>query len=310
MDIVFFASSAFALKPLERLIASGQRILCVVTQPDRAKGRGLALASTPVKEIAQDYHLKIYQPEELNVKETIEFLKDLKAELFIVVAYGKIFCKELLEIPKLFSINLHASLLPKYRGAAPINWAIINGEKESGVSVIKMNERMDAGEIILQERIAVDILDTNLSLTEKLSDLGAQALLTSIDLILNKQYSLIPQDEKKATYAPLLKKEDGKIRWFMPAEKIYNLVRGCQVWPGAFSRINNKIVKIWKAKVNHEDFSAQPGTILRADENGILVKTGAGNLVVEELQIESAKKMRAADFLRGHKLKPQDKFHD
>ncbi|MCM8771228.1 MAG: methionyl-tRNA formyltransferase, partial [Candidatus Omnitrophica bacterium] len=207
------------------------------------------------------------------------------------------------------AINLHASLLPKYRGAAPINWAIIKGEKETGISIIKMNQYMDAGEIILQKKIPIDNTDTNITLSQKLSHLGSEMLLEAIDLIANNKYNLVPQDEAVVSFAPLLKKEDGLIDWKKPARDIYNLIRGCLVWPGAFTHYKNKILKIWEAVVNHQMVSeAEPGTIINLSKEGILVKTGQQNLLIIKLQLESGKAMSAYDFLQGHKLNIGDKF--
>ncbi|MCM8763210.1 MAG: methionyl-tRNA formyltransferase [Candidatus Omnitrophica bacterium] len=309
MDIVFFGSSRFAVEPLNKLLSSENKIVCVVTQPDQKQGRGLKLSFTPIKEMAIKNNLNFYQPQDLASSKTIDFLKKLSADLFVVVAYGKILPQKLLDVPKIFAINLHASLLPKYRGAAPINWAIIKGEKETGISIIKMNQYMDAGEIILQKKIPIDNTDTNITLSQKLSHLGSEMLLEAIDLIANNKYNLVPQDEAVVSFAPLLKKEDGLIDWKKPARDIYNLIRGCLVWPGAFTHYKNKILKIWEAVVNHQMVSeAEPGTIINLSKEGILVKTGQQNLLIIKLQLESGKAMSAYDFLQGHKLNIGDKF--
>lgn len=231
MNIIFLGSAQFAVPSLKILLSTNHRISCVVTQPDRQKGRGLSIAGTPVKTTASEAGLKLYQPKDVNTPEAIKILKNLNPDLLVVIAYGQILSQEILNIPKLFAVNLHASILPKYRGAAPINRAIINGESATGVTIIKMVRQMDAGPVILQKAVDISETDTSVTLEEKLSDIGAHLLLQSLKLIENGEYKLIPQDEAKVIFAPKLKKEDGLIKWDKPAQDIYNLIRGCIVWP-------------------------------------------------------------------------------
>jgi len=249
MNIVFFGSSRFAAPVLEALLTSRHKVTCVLTQPDRPKGRGLHFAGTVMKTIASESGIRIYQPYNVNDSDTIKFLKGLNPDLFVVIAYGQILSSAILSIPKAFSINLHASLLPKYRGAAPINWALIKGEKITGITVMKMTEEMDAGPIIQQKEIEISNLDTSITLEDKLSHFAAQLLLTSLHSIEDNNYNLVPQDENNVSFAPKLKKEDGRIDWNKPACDIYNLIRGCISWPGAFTYYKGKLLKIYKARV-------------------------------------------------------------
>jgi methionyl-tRNA formyltransferase len=309
MNIVFLGSADFAVPSLKLLLTTDHKISCVVTQPDRQKGRGLSVAGTAVKTVALEEDLQIYQPEDINAAGTITLLKKLNPELFVVIAYGQILSEELLDIPEIFAINLHASILPRYRGAAPINWAIINGESTTGVTVIKMTRQMDAGPIILQKEIGISTDDTSVTLEERLSGIGAHLLLQAIKLIETGKYDLVPQDEEGVVFAPKLKKEDGLIKWDKPAQDIYNLIRGYIPWPGAFTYYQGKLLKIYKARVSSrvlEFASSNPGEILEASKEGIAVFTGKGNIIIEELQIEGKRRMAAGDFIAGYKILPRE----
>lgn len=305
MNIVFFGSSKFAAFSLKALLASKHKVVCVVTQPDKPKGRGLHFAGTVIKTIALDSGIKIYQPDNVNDADTVGLLKDLKPDLFVVIAYGQILAQKILDIPKILPINVHASLLPKYRGAAPINWAIIKGEKRTGITIIKMTKEMDAGRIILQKEIEINDFDTAIRLEDKLSNSAAELLLAALSSIEDNNYNLQPQDEGKVSFAPKLKKEDGRIDWEKPAQDIYNLIRGCINWPGAFTYYNHKLLKIYKAKVfpcTQPSDSPLPGSILDVSKEGITVVTGQDKLIIQELQIEGKRRMRAQDFIAGHKI--------
>ncbi len=305
MNIVFFGSDSFAVKPLGALTKAGYKISCVVTQPDRKKGRGLKLEGTPVKICAKGAGLMIYQPPCVNSTEALDFLKNLNPDLFIVIAYGQLLSQGLLDLPKTFCINAHASILPKYRGAAPINWAIIKGEKSSGVTVIKIISKMDAGPIISQKEAPISDDDTAITLQDKLSALAAQLLLDSLAVIENKSFKLVPQDEFRVSYAPKLKKSDGLIDWSQNAGDIYNLVRGCFDWPGAFTYYRGKILKINKAGVflaGPNGIKSSAGTITEVSNNGIRVATGKGVLIIEELQLEGKRRLRAEEFIAGQRI--------
>jgi methionyl-tRNA formyltransferase len=309
MNIVFFGSSHFAVPSLEALIRSGHKILCVVTQPDRKKGRGLHLEGTAVKQVASGAGLKTYQPQNINTAEVTGFLKTLNADLFSIISYGQILSQEILDTPKLFAINAHASLLPQYRGAAPINWALINGEKTSGVTIMKMERKMDTGPIIAQETVDIKDQDTAVTLEDKLSKAAGKLLIDTLVKISAGQYDLTPQDETKASLAPKLKKEDGLIDWHEPASKIRNLIKGCLDWPGAFTHHKGKLLKIFKSRVVRLPEAVArgaPGQIIEISKQGIVVATGDGDLLVEALQIQGKRIMTASQFLAGHKISPGD----
>lgn len=307
MKIVFFGSSDFAVPALKTLLSARKDIACVVTQPDKEKGRGLHLEGTAVKSFACASGLKLFQPPKINTQEAIDFLRGLAADLFIVVSYGQILSEEVLNIPKIFALNIHASLLPKYRGAACINWAMIKGEKVTGVTAMKMVKKMDAGPVIIQECMDIEATDTAATLKTKLSELAAALLMASLKAIENNDYRLIAQDEKEASLAPKLKKEDGLINWARPAQEIQNLIRGCLEWPGAFTYYHGKMLKIYKASVSSQvlgSASSNPGEILKASREGIVVFTGKGNIIIEELQIEGKTRMKVGEFIAGHKILP------
>ncbi len=305
MNIVFFGSSNFAVPSLKVLLEAGYKVSCVVTQPDRQKGRGLALTATVIKSVALEFGLKVYQPQKANTLETIKFLKDLCPDLFVVISYGQILPQKILDIPRIFSMNVHGSLLPKYRGAAPINWAIINGESTSGITVIKMVREMDAGPIILQKKVDINDNDTSITLEDKLSHIAAELLPGLIKSIEDGNYNLTPQEEDNVSFAPKLKKQDGLIFCNKPAQDIYNLIRGCFGWPSAFTYYNGKLLKIYKAKVikppSHQA-TKPPGEIVQVSQEGVVVATGKDNLIIEELQIEGKRRMGAEEFIAGHKI--------
>ncbi|MDP8230844.1 MAG: methionyl-tRNA formyltransferase [Candidatus Gorgyraea atricola] len=292
MKIVFFGSSEFAVPVLE-----GLDVALVVTQPDRKKGRSQKISSTAVKIKADELKIKTFQSEDVNSKESIEYLKGLGADLFIVVSFGQILSRELLDVPKLYALNVHASLLPKYRGAAPINWAIANAEKETGITIIKMNEKMDEGDIVLKEAVSINKDEDATQLSKKLSKKGAEVLLKC----LGSSIDFEKQDSSKATYAPKLKKEDGLIDWNWSAEKIYNRIRAFVPWPGCFTHLDKKILKIYKASVRSESSDKKPGTILEITKEYISVGTGKGILNIKELQLESKRRMNVEEFIAGHK---------
>lgn len=301
MKIVFFGTSQFAVPGLKRLIASRYSVIAVVTQPDRKQGRRLKTAASPVKEIALDNNKKIFQPETLS-DDFIGDLKTLSPDLFIVIAYGHILKKDILEIPRYYALNLHASLLPKYRGAAPINWAILKGDKKTGVTIIKMNEHMDRGDIIARAEEKIEDNDTSLSLREKLSHTGADLLLRTVSLIENKKEKFEKQNEKYATYARKLTKEDGLIDWSKTAIEVHNKVRGTIPWPGAYTSFEGKTLKILKTEVL-DITRCNPGEVIKAEGSEFIIGTNKGAIKILELQPEAGKRMDTSSFLRGHKLK-------
>ncbi|MFH1062330.1 MAG: methionyl-tRNA formyltransferase [Candidatus Omnitrophota bacterium] len=309
MKIVFFGSSDFSLASLNALIKN-QEVVAVYTQPDRKKGRNLMLSKTPVKIFAQEHNLPVFQPEAVSDPATIEQLKSFNPDLFVVVSFGQKLSKQVLDIPKQFCLNVHSSLLPKWRGAAPINYAIINGDKLSGVTIIKMNERMDGGDMLLSQTIEINDADA-VELLPKLAVLGAKALLESIEQIEKNQVKFVPQDPAKVTVAGKLKKEHGLINWQDNAVSIHNKVRGLLPWPCAFTHYQGKLLKILKTKILDVDPQIPdyktPGVILKIEKHaGIAVKTGKQSLLIENLQLEGKKAMSAYDFVIGHNLKTGD----
>jgi methionyl-tRNA formyltransferase len=311
MEIIFFGTAEFAIPAFKALLASKHKVVALVTQPDRKRGRNLKIQPPPAKVLAETHGIPVYQPEDASSGEAIEYMKKLGADLFVVIAFGQILKRQALAIPKISAINLHGSLLPRYRGAAPTNWAIINGDKMSGVTIIRMSERMDEGDIILKREVAVDAEDTNITLNETLSALGAETLIEAIELIESGRAAFQPQDKAQVTIAPKLKKEDGIIDWAKPSEVIHNRVRGLLPWPGAYTSGLGKILKILNTELTSypPKDGSKPGEILDIIKGkGIVVNTGSGAIVIKYLQLEGGKALDADSFLRGHKLGIGDIF--
>ncbi|GAW91424.1 methionyl-tRNA formyltransferase [Calderihabitans maritimus] len=309
MRVVFMGTPDFAVPSLQALQESKHEIVGVVTQPDRPRGRGRKLAAQPVKELALKYKLPVIQPEKVGSEETIETLKQWNPQLIVVVAFGQILPLKVLQLPPAGCINVHASLLPKYRGAAPIHRAIINGEKETGITTMFMDEGLDTGDIILQEAIPIPAQATAGEIHDRLATLGAEVLLRSITLIEEGRAPRIPQDESQATYAPPLTRRDELIDWHRRAEEIVNQVRGMNPWPGAYTTFrDNEILKIWRAEVIERPSGRRkviPGQLIGIEERGFIVATGHdGSVMVTEVQRRGKKKMPAADFLRGCRMEP------
>ncbi|WP_028842252.1 methionyl-tRNA formyltransferase [Thermodesulfovibrio yellowstonii] len=296
--IIFFGTPEFAVPSLKALISRGEKILLVVTQPDKPKGRGKNLQAPEIKKVALQYELPLCQPEKIKDDNFIKKLKSLNPEFAIVVAYGKILPKEILEIPKHGCINLHASLLPKYRGAAPIQWALINGEKITGVTTMIIDEGLDTGPILLQKEISINDEDNAETLSEKLSVVGAELIIETIDKMRKGIITPKPQTGE-ITYAPQLKKDDGKINWNNSAKKIFNLVRGTYPWPCAYSFLKDERVKIIKTEVL--EGNAAPGLIIKA-KNELIVGTQEGLLRILLIQPEGKKIMTAKEFISGRKI--------
>lgn len=305
MKIVFFGSSHFAVPALRALIKSPHKVVCVVTQPDKKKGRHLRICGTDVKDTALAAKLKVFQPENIKSRESVDFLKKLDADLFVIVAYGQILSQEVLDIPKIMPVNIHASLLPRYRGPAPINWAVINADKKTGVSIMFVSLRTDSGPVIAQKEMKIEDEDTAETLEGKLCLLGAGLLMETLKLIDERDYRLIEQDEDKVLLAPKLKREDGLIDWSVQASAIHNQVRGVLPWPGAFTFFRGKMLKIFQTEVlpvfpGHKPV---PGEVVRADKHGIIVSCGRGYLSIKNLQLEAGKRMSAHSFFVGHRIK-------
>lgn len=308
MKIVFMGTPEFAVPTLKALFQSGHSILSVVTQPDRPKGRGQESQFPPVKQFALENGLAVLQPEKANVPEFVEILRQQAPDVIVVVAFGQILSSKMLAIPRDYCVNLHASLLPKYRGAAPINWAIMNGETETGVTAMKMDVGMDTGDMLLTRKIFIKDSDTARTLHDTLSQEGAALVLETILLLERQGLTPVPQDNLLATYAPKLKKEDGLIQWNTPAAKIKNLVRGLEPWPGAYAFYKSKRLKICAVEISAGEPTDVPGTLLRLSDYGIEVGAGDGRVIVTELQPEGKKRMSAMDFLRGNAMSKGDCF--
>ena len=299
MRIVFFGTPLFAVPSLKALIQAGEEISAVVTQPDRKKGRGHLLSQSPVKQLAVKNGINVLQPEKMNDVAFLNELLSIKPELIVVVAYGKILTEEILRLPQLGCINVHASLLPKYRGAAPIAWAIINGEKKTGITTMLMDKGLDTGDILLQEELQIRDDDTTETLSIRLSELGASLLLKTISGI--KDGSLKPQKQSGgAAYAPIIKKEDGLVNWSKTAAELSNFVRGMHPWPGAYCYLNGEMIKL--IGVKSIAGSGMAGRIEKAHNGEFIAGTGSGLLSIVELQPQNKKVMPASAFLQGRNI--------
>jgi methionyl-tRNA formyltransferase len=314
MRLVFMGTPQFALPSLERLLASDHQVMAVVTRPDRPRGRGLKEMPPPVKVAAQRAGLPVFQPEKLRDPEFVARLSQLQADLFVVVAF-RILPREVFAMPPRGTIDLHPSLLPQYRGAAPINWAIINGETETGVSVFFIGEKIDAGELILQRKIPIEPQETAGELSEKLSRAGAEALLEAVDAIAADAVEPCGQTDETPSAAPKISREDGRIQWDRTALQIKNLIRGLNPKPGAYASLGGRTVKVFQAETAGPAVAgAEPGQIVGADpREGFFVNTADGRLQLFEVQVEGKRRMDWAEFLRGfqlrgHRLRAGDRF--
>jgi len=303
MTIIFFGSDEFAAAHLEKLSSARHKILAVVTQPDKARGRHLKISELPVKEVALRYGYPVLQPGKITDKEFSVQLKDFAADIFVVIAYGKILPVDVLSVPRKFCINVHASLLPKYRGASPIHWAVINGDETTGVTIIKMNSQLDAGEIICQDEVPITAEDTTVTLKRKLTETGRQLLIKTLAAIEAGTFSCRAQEESSATYVAKLTKELGLIDWAKPAAETHNLVRGLQPWPGAYTFCQQKVLKILETNVAESQApAASPGQVVKIGKEGFDVVTGRGILRVCTVHPESAKPMSAHSFILGQRI--------
>ncbi len=300
--IVFFGTPAFALPSLERLIEGPDEVVGVVTQPDRERGRGQKKSPSPVKEVALQKGLSLYQPERVKEASFLAGIEALAPDLFVVVAFGQILPKALLEVPTFGTINVHGSLLPKYRGAAPIAWAILRGEEKTGITTMLMDEGMDTGDILLQAEVPIEKEDTSETLSRKLSVLGGELLMVTIEKLKAGRIAPQPQDHTKASYAPPLKKGDGQIDWKRSAEEIDLQIRAFNPWPGAFTRWEKGLVKILRGEVRKGTSPVAPGVVLWIGADFIEVGTGEGSLRIRELQPEGKRRMSVRDFISGHRI--------
>ncbi|MEA1963631.1 MAG: methionyl-tRNA formyltransferase [Candidatus Aerophobetes bacterium] len=309
MGILFMGTPQCSCPLLKELIEKEQ-VVGVITQPDRQRGRGKKISPSPVKALAKRKGIVTYQPEDVNSPSFISQMKDKSPDIIVVVAFGKILSSEFLSIPKICALNVHPSLLPQYRGPAPIPWAIIKGEKETGITIHKIEKEVDKGKIILQNKLSIDLFDTIKDLETKFSLRGATLLIKAINMIKNGSVKYIAQDEKRASYAPRIKGKDAKIDWNRPSLKIHNLVRGLNPYYGAFTFVKirrEKVkMKIWQTEPLEEDLrgDSQPGEIIRIYKGkGFSVKGGKGSLLIKEVQIPSRKSISGYDFIKGYHIK-------
>lgn len=303
MKIIFFGTSEFAIPALEALLKSSHQVKSVVTQPRRQRGRGLKLLPTPVEECAKVHQLKLLQFEDINSEEALEAIGRENARVFVVVAFGQILSRQLMAIPGLYSVNIHASLLPQYRGPAPIQRAIINGDIRTGVTIMCISESLDKGDIIAQQKTAIGKDEDSASLSNRLAVLGSELLIKTLDDIESGSAEFKPQDESRATYAAKIRKEDGLIDWNKNGLSIRNLIRGCYPWPSAYTYLDKKLLKIPEAEMAPEVKGAKAGSVISADEKGILVACRKSALLIKRLQLEGKRELTAAEFLRGRPLK-------
>ena len=302
--IVFMGTPGFAVPALKGLCHSGHRVLQVVTQPDRPKGRGKSVVFPPVKAAAMELGCSILQPQSVRTPDFCDAMTALDPDLLVVAAYGHVLPQRILSIPKHGALNIHASLLPKYRGPAPIQWAVINREKETGVTLMLMDKGLDTGDMLLSASVPILSDDTSGSLHDRLALLGADLLIQTLNYYEVHRKSATPQIHEQSSYAPLLRKEDGHLDWRQPADELEALIRGLTPWPGAFCFYNGKRIKIYRACLKPGVTLESPGTVLKGFSNELTVATGRHLLVIQELQGDSGKRLSVQDFLRGHPILP------
>ena len=308
MRVIFMGTPDFSVGTLEALIRAGHQVVLAVTQPDKPRGRGGKMQFPPVKETALEHGIPVFQPRKVREPENIEELKKYQADVIVVVAFGQILPREILELTPYGCINVHASLLPSYRGAAPIQWAVINGETVSGVTTMQMDEGLDTGDMLLKTEVPLEPEETGGSLHDKLAAAGASLCVRTLKALEEGTVTPKKQGESPTAYASMLKKEMGEIRWEEPAISIERLIRGLNPWPSAYTGWQDKTMKIWEAEVLEEDSGQEPGTVVRVDKDGFLVQTGKGLLKVTALQIPGKKRMEADAFLRGYSMEPGEKL--
>jgi len=302
MVLIFLGTPAFAVPTLHRIVDAGHRVSAVFTQPDRPKGRGGQLTASPVKEAALRLGLPVHQPERIRRPEVVEQLKQMNPDAMVVVGYGQIIPQAIIDIPRLGILNVHASLLPKYRGAAPIQWAVANGETRTGVTTMRIDAGLDTGDMLLKWETEIGLEEDALELGARLAQAGAQLLVET----LRDNPTPVKQDPSEATLAPILKKEDGEIDWNWPASKIFNRSRGLLPWPGAYSFFRGQLFHIWRSRVSGEALQGQPGLMSAMDKRLLIACGDRTELELIEVQVEGRKRMSAAAFMNGHHLKDDE----
>ena len=300
--IIFMGTPDFAVPSLAALISGPDQIIAVVTQPDRPKGRSRKPSAPPIKVLAKGHHLEVLQPDKIKTKQFTHTLQHLRPDIIVVAAYGRILPPQILSLPRHGCINVHGSLLPRHRGAAPIQWSIIKGDPRVGVTIIQMDEGMDTGDILYKASITPETDETAGTLYPKLAELGSQALMETLDQLRTQRLSVTTQDNDLATAAPMFAKNDGLIDWNTPAQQLDCLIRGLDPWPTVFCNIKGKKLQLYAPEVIHQDSSQKPGILLRADRTGLLVSTSHSCLLIREVKPEGKKRMDVADFLNGYPL--------
>ena len=312
MKIVYMGTPDFAVAPLEAILKAGHEVTAVVTQPDRQKGRGREMQYSPVKECALSYGIPVLQPLKIKEKDAVEELRKYPADIFVVAAFGQLLSEEILNMPRFGCINIHASLLPAYRGAAPIQWCVINGEEKTGVTIMQMAKGMDTGDILLQKEVVLDEKETGGSLFDRLMETGAELIVEALPKIEAGELIPVVQKEELATYAGKITKDMGNIDFTKAAVTIERLIRGLNPWPSAFTHYKGKILKIWEADVVSECVNAEnpvPGTVIAMDKESFTLATGEGALRIRSLQPEGKKRMSCAEFMRGYEVKVGEALH-
>ncbi len=304
MKVVYMGTPDFAVAPLEAIIQAGHQVTAVVTQPDKQKGRGKEVQMTPVKECALKHGIPVFQPVRIREQEAVEKLREFPADIFVIAAFGQLLSQEILDMPSFGCVNIHASLLPAYRGAAPIQWAVINGEKETGVTIMQMEKGLDTGDMLLKAVVPIEPKETGESLHDKLMEAGAELIVKALPLI--EKGELVPekQDDAKSSYASRLNKAMGRIDWKQDAAVLERLVRGLNSWPSAYTTFRGKTLKIWEADVIEKDAELGPGTVEGVEKSYLDVACGKGVLRICSLQLEGKKRMAVKDFLLGYEIKP------
>lgn len=302
LRLVFMGTPEFAAPSLQALLDGPDALVGVVTQPDQPSGRGMILHAPPVKKLAETRQIPVFQPAKLRTPEAVAHIQAWRPDLIVVVAYGKMLPNTILTLPPLGCMNVHASLLPKYRGAAPIQWAIAQGENETGVTTMCISERMDAGDILLQRSIPITAEETGGSLHDKLSKLGAEALRETLSLFKQGRLTPRPQHEADATYAPIIKKEEGRIDWRLSAIAIERRIRAFNPWPSAYTTLGGKLLKIYQARSEEQPPRAEaaPGAVTEVSPAHLVVATGEGSLSLLQVQLEGKKRLPIAEFLKGY----------
>lgn len=304
MKIIFMGTPDFSVPILEALIQAGHEVVLAVTQPDQPKGRGKAVQFSAVKTAAAAHQIPVYQPKRIREPECVAYLRTFEADIMVVAAFGQILSEDILTMPQYGCVNVHASLLPKYRGASPIQWAVLNGDKISGVTTMQMDAGIDTGDILEKTEVVLDKDETGGSLFDKLSDAGAKLCVKTIAHIQDGTVTRTRQEETQATHVGMITKQMGKVDWTKSAVQIERQIRGLNPWPGTYTSLHGKTLKLWKAAVLEGGDSAQAGQIVYADKQQLLVQTGKGRLSLLEVQLEGKKRMQIDAFLRGHQIEP------